>query len=111
MKLFILNLNPFVRGVATMVIAYALAHLYYIGGSSLENAIMAFFMFTVLIYEAALVKPGEMPMSLLILVCRGVTLVVGGFMIKSFFALYGPIYGAAAMILIYELAILPRRER
>ncbi len=71
-------------------------------------------MLTAIIYETMLMEPGKWPQSLLILCCRGLALAVGGMVVAFFFFRSGAglynVFGVAAMILTYEMAILPRRK-
>lgn len=114
MKSFILSLNPFVRGVAIMTVSYLFAEIHRIRTDNIENAISSFFLLTVLIYETLLLEPSKWSQSMLILFCRGIALAVGGVVVAFFFFRSGAglynVFGVAAMILAYEMAILPRRE-
>ena len=110
MKELILSLNPFVRGIAIMAVSFGFAWTRGMLTGNFENAIASFFLLTALIYEL-LMRPG----SILTFICRGFALAVLGMAVAFFFFRSGAglynVFGVAAMILIYELAILPGRGK
>lgn len=114
-RAWILGLNPFVRGLAIMAISFGFARMRAISTGNLEGAISSFFWLTALIYEVLIIEFEKMPQALLVFFCRGVVLAAGGVTVALFFFKSGvdlyDVFGVAAMILAYELAILPRREK